>query len=111
VMLTLAAIVGLVGFAGRVYQNAILRTGALVRLRDVWHRKQVARPPERRPRPIETVTGMFATPHQATVWSAVLTTLGVLIAAVVFALTNDVIWSVTALLVTYVAVRRVIQHR
>ena len=111
VMLTLAAIVGLVSFAGRVYQNAILRTGALVRLRDVWHRKQVAGPPERRPQPIETVTGIFASPHQATVWSAVLTTAGILIAAVVFALTNDVILSVIALLLTYVAVRRVLQHR
>ena len=111
VMLTLAATVGLVSFAGRVYQNAILRTGALVRLRDVWRRKQVAGPPERRPRRTEAVTGMFATSHQATVWSAVLTTVGVLIAAVVFALTNDVILSVIALLLTYVAVRRVIQHR
>jgi ABC-2 type transport system permease protein len=36
--LTLAAIVGLVAFAGRVYTGAILRTGATVKLRDAWRR-------------------------------------------------------------------------
>jgi ABC-2 type transport system permease protein len=111
VLLTLAAIAGLISFAGRVYQNAILRTGALVRLRDVWRSKQVPSPPERRRRPLEKVTDMFASPHQTRIWSAVLTTAGVLIAVLVFALTRDVILSVIALLVTYVAVRQVIQHR
>jgi len=33
---TLAAIAGLVGFAGRVYTGAILRTGPTLKLRDAW---------------------------------------------------------------------------
>jgi ABC-2 type transport system permease protein len=37
VALTLAAISGLVSFAGRVYTNAILHSGATLRLRDAWH--------------------------------------------------------------------------
>jgi ABC-2 type transport system permease protein len=37
VALTLAAIAGLVAFAGRVYTNAILQTGPTLRLRDAWH--------------------------------------------------------------------------
>ena len=37
VALTLAAIAGLVVFAGRVYTNAILHTGPTLRLRDAWH--------------------------------------------------------------------------
>ena len=36
VALTLAAIAGLVVFAGRVYTNAILHTGPTLRLRDAW---------------------------------------------------------------------------
>lgn len=36
VILTLAAVVGLVSLAGRVYRNAVLRTGAAVRLREAW---------------------------------------------------------------------------
>lgn len=39
VALTLAALVGLVGLAGRVYSNAVLRTGAALRLRDAWHHR------------------------------------------------------------------------
>jgi ABC-2 type transport system permease protein len=38
VALTLAAIAGLVVFAGRVYAGAILHTAATVRLRDAWRR-------------------------------------------------------------------------
>jgi ABC-2 type transport system permease protein len=36
--LTVAAIVGLVAFAARVYTGAILHTGATVKLRDAWRR-------------------------------------------------------------------------
>jgi ABC-2 type transport system permease protein len=38
VTLTLAAIAGLVVFAGRVYTSAILHTGPTLKLRDVWRR-------------------------------------------------------------------------
>lgn len=37
VLLTLAATAGLVFFAGRVYSNAVLHTGAVLRVRDAWH--------------------------------------------------------------------------
>jgi ABC-2 type transport system permease protein len=35
--LTVAAIVGLVAFGGRVYTNAVLHNGPRLRLRDAWH--------------------------------------------------------------------------
>jgi ABC-2 type transport system permease protein len=40
VVLTLGAIAVLVGFAGRVYTNAILHSGPTLRLRDAWHSNQ-----------------------------------------------------------------------
>jgi len=53
VVLTLAAIAGLVVFAGRVYSHAILRTGPTIRLRDAW-RSTASHAPHapRLPRPV-----------------------------------------------------------
>jgi ABC-2 type transport system permease protein len=111
VILTLAAIAGLVSFAGRVYQNAVLRTGAKVRLRDAWHANQAGEPRGPRAPAIRKVTTMSTSPHRPTIWTIAVTVIGVLAAAAIFIATEDVIWSVVALLLTFAAVRRVLQHR
>ena len=102
VLLTLGAIAGLVSFAGRVYANAVLRTGAVLRLRDAWH---------------HTDAGERRTPHgtpalrMTTIWAVALGAAGVVASALVYMLTADVIWSVVPLLLTVAAVRRVREHR
>ena len=103
VILTLAAIAGLVGFAGRVYRNAVLRTGAVLRLRDAWHLQHADEPPP---------AGTRTPPNQQVtkIWAAALTTAGILAATVIYTLTRDVIWTATALLLTFVIIRRVLQH-
>ncbi len=111
VLLTLCAIGGLVVFAGRVYRNAILRTGAVLRLRDVWHTKPIDRSRGPRTSSIQTATKVLTSPPKATIWTGVLAIAGVCVAALIFTLTRDVIWGAIALLVTFVAVRRVLQHR
>lgn len=110
VVLTLAAIAGLVGFAGRVYQNAVLRTGAVLRLREAWRHRRPEAPPETRTPLRERMTGVVASPHQAMIVPALLATVGVLAAVLVLVLSGDVVWTAIALLVTFVAVRRVVQH-
>jgi hypothetical protein len=109
-ILTLAAIGGLVSLAGRVYQNAVLRTGAKVRLRDAWRAK---RDEPRGPRTAvaEKVATVFASTPRATIWTIALSVVGALAAASIFTATDDVIWSVVALLLTVAAVRRVLHHR
>ena len=107
VLLTLAAIAGLISFAGRVYQNAVLRTGAVVRLRDAWQSTPADKPQGARTPPLEKVTEMLASPHKSTILLAVLAAAGVLTAALVFMLTQDVILSVAVLLVTVAIARRV----
>lgn len=109
--LTVAAIAGLVSLAGGVYQNAILRTGPMVRLRDVWHWKPAGTAHEPPTRPLRKMTGALVPTRTARIWSAVLATTGVLLAALVLALTRDVVWAAIALLVTFVAVRGVLQQR
>ncbi len=111
VILTLSAIAGLVVFAGRVYRNAILRTGAVLRLRDAWHSKPADEPRAPRTPPLQAVFEVITTRHNPTIWTVALAIAGVCAAAIIFTLTSDVIWSAIALLVTFVAVRRVIQHR
>ena len=97
VLLTLGAIAGLVSFAGRVYGNAVLRTGAVLHLRDAWHHPDADQ--RRTPR---------VTPAQlATIWAVALGAAGVVASAVVYALTTDVVWSVVPLLLSVAAVRRV----
>jgi hypothetical protein len=44
VVLTLAAIGGLVVFGGRVYAGAILHTGGTLKVRDAWHGTPVPGP-------------------------------------------------------------------
>jgi ABC-2 type transport system permease protein len=107
VLLTLAAIAGLISFAGRVYQNAVLRTGAVVRLRDAWQSTPADKPQGARTPPLEKVTEMLASPHKSTILLAVLAAAGVLTAALVFMLAQDVILSVAVLLVTVAIARRV----
>ena len=53
---------------------------------------------------------MLATPQNRMVWAVILTILGVLAAALLFALTKDVIWSLVPLLLAISAVRGVL-HR
>ncbi|HEX2892816.1 MAG TPA: ABC transporter permease [Marmoricola sp.] len=113
-ILTLGTIAALVGVAGRVYQNAILRTGAVVRLREAWRARQPGRTnPQVGPRTGagQRVTTLLSSPHRAALWPIVLTTVGVLVAALVFTFTGDAFWSALALLLTFVAVRRIVQHR
>jgi ABC-2 type transport system permease protein len=109
VALTLAAVAGLVVLAGRVYRNAVLRSGATLRLRDVWRSTQAAAGREGAPRR-PSVTRVHTPAQGPVIWTVVLGTAGVVAAAVIFALTHDVLWSVVALLLTVTAVRRVLQH-
>lgn len=111
VVLALATIAGLISLAGRVYRNAVLRTGAVLRLRDAWNSKQSDEPRLPRTPPMEKVTEMMTTPNKPTIWTVALTMAGVGAAALIFTLTRDVFWSAVALLLTFVAVRRVLQHR
>jgi ABC-2 type transport system permease protein len=110
VILTLAAIAGLVSFAGRVYQNAVLRTGAVIRLRDAWH-KHTDEPQQPHTPPVQKVTNMLTSPRASLMWPLLLSTAGVLAALVIFTLTSDVIASLIALLITFVAVRALVQHQ
>ncbi|MFA6297557.1 MAG: ABC transporter permease [Nocardioides sp.] len=110
VLLTLAALAGLVAFAGRVYGNAVLRTGATLRLRDAWHSRQ-NEPREARTSLAQTMTSSFASPQATVIGTAALAAAGIVAAAVVFALTGDVIWSAVPALLAVAAVRRVRQHR
>ena len=111
VVLTLAAVAGLISFAGRVYRNAVLRTGATLHLHDAWHltRAEQARDPSLPP--IQKVTEMLTSPNKPMIWTGILATVGVIAAVVIFTLTHDVLWSAVALLLTIAAVRRVLQHR
>ena len=111
VVLTLAAIAALVSFAGRVYQNAVLRTGAVLRLRDAWHSKHADEPRRPHTPPTQKVTTMLTSPRKTLMWPILLGTLGVLAAVLIFTLTSDAIASLIALLVTFVAIRTVVQHR
>ncbi len=111
VVLSLVAIAGLVSFAGRVYRNAVLRTGAVLRLRDAWHSKQADEPRPPRTPPVLKGTQMLKTSNRPMMWTVALTVAGVLAAALIFTLTGDVFWSAVALLLTFIAVRRVLQHR
>jgi ABC-2 type transport system permease protein len=110
VVLTLAAIVGLVSFAGRVYRNAVLHTGAALRLRDAWHGTRADERRDPATPLIQKVTRMLTSPNRSMVWTILLTTAGVVAAAIIFTLTHDAIWSIVALLLTVAAVRRVLQH-
>lgn len=109
VALTLAAIAGLVIVAGRVYGNAILHSGATLKLRDVWRASQgSARGATSTP--VEKVTQMLSTPQASRILAVAAIVLGVLTSVVIFALTRDVVWSLVPLLLTIGAVRG-LRHR
>jgi ABC-2 type transport system permease protein len=110
VVLTLATIVGLVSFAGRVYRNAVLHTGAALRLRDAWHGTRADERRDPATPLLQKVTRMLTSPNRSMVWTILLTTAGVVAAAIIFTLTHDAIWSIVALLLTVAAVRRVLQQ-
>jgi ABC-2 type transport system permease protein len=111
VILTLATIAVLISLAGRVYRNAVLHTGAALRLRDAWHQTPTDAPRNASTPSLQKVTSTLTPPNRPMAWTIVLTATGVLAAAVIFTLTHDVIWSVVALLLTVAAVRRVPRHR
>jgi ABC-2 type transport system permease protein len=111
VILALVTIGVLISFAGRVYQNAVLHTGSVLRLRDAWHLTPTDAPRAPATFPIQKVTRMLTPQNKPMAWTIVLTAIGFLAAAVIFALTRDAIWSVVALLLAVAAVRRVPRHR
>ena len=89
VVLTLAAIAGLVVFGGRVYAGAVLHTGPALKLRDAWRGTPSTR----------TSGGRKATRTRKTterVANDVLIGLGVAIGALLFALTHDFIVGLAA---------------
>jgi ABC-2 type transport system permease protein len=100
-VLTLVAIAALVAVAGRVYENAILHTGARLRLRDTWHGAHDAEP---RTDPAERHRA------SATVWAVVIGAAGLGTSAAVFVLTHDVVWSLVPLLLAIAALRATL-HR
>jgi ABC-2 type transport system permease protein len=111
VILTIATVAGLISFAGRVYRNAVLHTGAALRLRDAWRSTQTDEPRDPSTTQIQKVTRMLTSPNRPMIWAIVLVSTGVLAAATIFTLTHDVLWSAVPLLLTVAAVRRVLQRR
>lgn len=103
VLLTLAAIAGLVSFAGRVYVNAVLHTGAALRIRDVWRVAEA----DADGQPSATLSPE----RRMTVRAVVLGCVGVAASAVTYVVTADVIWSVVPLLLSVAGVRWVRAHR
>lgn len=107
--LTLAAIVGLVGFAGRVYRGAILHSGRRLDLREAWRAKRTDGRGETLS-PSERLTNMVRTPRTVVVVAAAVGVLGVLAAALLFAATTDVIWTMVPLLLAFAAIRGLLRH-
>jgi hypothetical protein len=91
--LTLAAIAGLVVFAGRVYTGAILHTGATLKLHDAW-RGTPTRATATQAHAARSRTGWRTArtaQHATPTRNAVLIGTGVAAGATVFAVTRDVI--------------------
>ena len=110
VILSLAAIAGLIRFAGGVYGNAVLRTGAALRLRDVWRSTPGQAPPSPSTPHNQKAARTRRSPKRPMILTIVLAG-GVGAAALIFTFTHDVVWSLVAMLLTIAAVRRVLQHR
>ena len=99
--LTVAAIAGLVGFAGRVYTGAILRTGATVRLREAWR----GTPAGLEPHPHPTPEGVPRATNGALLGSAIVA------AGAVYAITRDVIMALAAGAGLYAVGSRIARER
>jgi hypothetical protein len=54
---------------------------------------------------------MLTFPRKSSRWPLVLSTAGVLVAVVILTVTSDVVASLIALLITFVAVRALVQHQ
>ena len=54
---------------------------------------------------------MLTAPRKSLMWPLLLSTAGVVAAVLIFTLTSDAIASLIALLITFVAVRALIQHQ
>ena len=108
VTLTVAAIAGLIAFAGRVYTGAILHTGPTLGLRDAWGRGTTAAGPAAARRdaviPMRT-TGVVDLP------SAGLVGIAVALGAVVLAIAHDVVAGVAVAAAYYAISSRVIKAR
>lgn len=118
VALTLAAIAGLVTFAGRVYTGAILHTGTTIKLRDAWTRAtetrssptQAAEPDTATSTPIEwnAVSTVTPTTHSATIVPLVA---AIALAVTVAVVSSDVIIGIAAGAALFAVVTRVVKAR
>lgn len=102
VALTVAAVVALVVEGGRVYTAAILHGGPTLRLREVWRDTRRRPPGTTAPPPVVADRRV----HHHAVWAVVVTLSGVVLAAFVFLLTTDVVWTLVPVLLAATAVRR-----
>ena len=121
--LTLAAIVGLVAFAARVYTGAILHTGAALKLRDAWRGTPTTNSAAAQAEPGRSRT-WWRTPRaeqRATTTSdgkmingatnAVLIGIGVVVGAVVYAVARDVIMALAVGVASYAVGSRIAKTR
>jgi hypothetical protein len=104
--LTVAAIACLVWFGGRVYSRAVLHTGAMLKLRDVWTRDAPsATNRDAVERPVAP-TAAHA-PHR---WTTAAVLLGaVVLAGIVGLVTSDVIIGIAVGAATYAIASRVVR--
>ena len=122
VVFTLAAIAGLMVFAGRVYTGAILHTATTLKLRDAWRRSAARVTPAvepgtprvpaqpTRPTPEEAAT-MTRTKQTVHLWTLGVLVLAVGVGAAVGVVTNDVIIGVAVGAALYAIATRVLKVR
>lgn len=122
VALTLAAIAGLVTFAGQVYTGAILHTGTTIKLRDAWRRASETRSsPLQAAEPNTATSAQASSPIERNGATTVSTTTHVatlvpVVAAIALAVTvalvsSDVIIGIAAGAALFAVVTRVIKAR
>jgi ABC-2 type transport system permease protein len=121
VALALAAIAGLVAFAGRVYTGAILHTGTTIKLRDAWTRatetrarpSQMAEPSNATVTQAPTIVGGSATRRMIPTDSAAMVTplVAVAVGVAVAVIFSDVIVGIAAGAALFAIVNRVIKAR
>jgi len=122
VVLTLAAISGLVAFAGRVYTGAILHTATTLKLRDAWRRAgapvpaalaagspQVSTQAERQTTEEEASTARMKRPVRP--WTVGILTLAVGLGVAVAAMSADIIVGVAVGAAFYAIATRVLEVR
>ncbi len=117
VVLTGAAITGLVVLGGRVYAGAVLHTGPTLKLRDVWQHTRTPRPGGVEPPVLDAIPTVrdrsaAAAPHPAgRRRDAEVIAVALALGAVTFALTSDVIIGVAAGAALYAVTTRIVRAR